>query len=141
MYQYALNDLAASAPHPDILFGEKQPALMRNEVLADVLEATAARAPQQIALIFKERSLDYQTLNRQADLAASRLIAAGVRPGQIVGLWLPRGINLLALQAGIAKSGAAWLPFDADTPPERVAACLRDAQAVGLVSTEALGAS
>jgi non-ribosomal peptide synthetase-like protein len=141
MLQQSFNDLAASAQHPDILFGERQPALMRNEVLADVLEATAARAPEQIALIFEECSLDYQSLNRQADLVASHLIAAGVRPGQIVGLWLPRGISLLVMQAGIAKSGAAWLPFDADAPPERVAACLQDAEAVGLISNDALGAS
>jgi non-ribosomal peptide synthetase component F len=39
-------------------------------------------------------------LNAQADLVAARLIAAGVQPGQIVGLWLPRGIELLVLQAG-----------------------------------------
>ena len=61
------------------------------------------------------------------------LIEAGVRPGQIVGLWLPRGLDLLTMQLGIAKTGAAWLPFDAETPPERIAICLEDAHAAGLV--------
>jgi non-ribosomal peptide synthetase-like protein len=119
---------------PEILHGPSEPSLIRKEILADLLEATAARLPEQTALIHGERRLSYRELNAQADCVASRLIEAGVRPGQIVGLWLPRGIDLLIMQAGIAKTGAAWLPFDADTPAERVAVCLNDAQATGLVS-------
>ncbi len=106
-------------------------------MLADLLEATALRVPHHVALMFGERHLTYQALNEQADLVASALIQAGVRPGQIVGLWLPRGIELLVMQAGIAKAGAAWLPFDADTPVERIKVCLHDAHAVGIVSCAA----
>ncbi|MGS0756088.1 AMP-binding protein, partial [Roseateles sp. GG27B] len=133
----------AAAPHltlrryPDVLQGKHQPELIRAEVLADLLEATVARLPEQIALVFGDRQLSYQALNDQADQVASHLIEAGVRPGQIVGLWLPRGLDLLVMQAGIAKTGAAWLPFDADTPEERIAVCLADAEAVGLVSCAA----
>ena len=74
------------------LFGPAIPALIRTEILADLFEATAARVPDSIALIFAERELSYGELNAAADRVASRLIADGVRPGQIVGLWLPRGI-------------------------------------------------
>lgn len=127
---------AALSSHTDILHGPTQPELIRKEVLADLLEATAARVPDQIALVFGERRVSYQQLNHYADQVASRLIDAGVRPGQIVGLWLPRGIDLLIMQAGIVKAGAAWLPFDADTPVERVAICLEDAGAPGVVCCE-----
>ncbi len=119
--------------HPDILHGPIQIDLIRDEVLADILEASAARVPHHIALIFGDREMTYQALNERADRVASRLIQAGVRPGQIVGLWLPRGTDLLVTQAGIAKSGAAWLPFDADTPVERIGVCLDDADAAGIV--------
>jgi non-ribosomal peptide synthetase-like protein len=133
----------SSAVHPDILLGPAQPELLRDEVLADLLEATATRVPDQTALIYGELHLTYRELNERADWVASRLIEAGIQPGQIIGLWLPRGINLLVMQAGIAKAGAAWLPFDADTPIERIAVCLADANAVGIVScmefTEELG--
>ncbi len=120
--------------NPDILLGPVRPELIRAEVLADLLEATAARMPEKTALIFGERQLSYGELNAQADRAASHLIKAGVKPGQIVGLWLPRGIELLVMQAAISKTGAAWLPFDADTPVERIAVCLDDARAPGIVS-------
>ena len=57
---------------PEILYGSKQPELLRDEVLADLLEATSARIPDQIALIFGERQLSYRELDRQAGLVASR---------------------------------------------------------------------
>lgn len=124
-------------PHSDVLFGPQQDSLLREEILADLLEATAARVPDQVALLSGDRSLSYRALNAQADLVAARLIAAGVRPGQIVGLWLPRGIELLVLQAGIAKAGAAWLPVDEDTPVERLQVCLDDADGAGVLTCAA----
>ena len=124
-----MNDFTADSPslHSDILYGPPRPDLLQNEVLADLLEATARRCPAQIALIDGERRISYAELDASASLAASRLVAAGVRPGDIVGLWLPRGANLLLLQAAIAKAGAAWLPVDEDTPVER----LQRSEAVG----------
>jgi non-ribosomal peptide synthetase-like protein len=117
-----------------ILRGPVRPDLLREEILADLFEATAAARPEHSALICGEQRLSYAGLNARADLAAHHLIERGVRPGHIVGLWLPRGLELLVAQLAIAKTGAAWLPFDADTPPERIGVCLQDANAIGLLS-------
>jgi len=124
--------------HPDILFGAQQGELLREEILADLLEATARRTPDQPALISGTRTLTYRELDQQADLVAARLIEAGVGPGQIVGLWLARGIEQLVLQAGVAKAGAAWLPVDEDTPVDRLQVCLDDAQAAGVLTNTAM---
>ena len=94
------------------------------------------RACRKTALIFGERHLTYAELNDAADRVAHRLIEAGVRAGDMVGLWHPRGIELLVLQLGIAKTGAAWLPFDADVPTDRIAVCLDDASAKALLISE-----
>jgi non-ribosomal peptide synthetase-like protein len=120
--------------YADLLYGPDQPELMRDEILADLFEASAAAVPDQVALIHGQEQLTYRELNARANRVASRLIEDGVQPGHIVGLWLPRGISLLVMQLGIAKTGAAWLPFDADTPAERVQVCLQDAQAVGILT-------
>ena len=117
-----------------VLRGPQRPDLLKRETLPDLLEATAARLPEKIALIFGERTLSYGELNSAADRVASCLLARGVRSRQMIGLWLPRGIDLLVAQAGIAKAGAAWLPFDADTPMARIEVCLDDAQSPGLLT-------
>ncbi len=121
---------------PPILHGPDRPDLLRHEILADLFEATAARVPTKTALIAGERSLSYADLNAAADHVAHRLIEAGVRAGDMVGLWLPRGMDLLTLQLGIAKVGAAWLPFDSEVPTERIAVCLDDASARVLLIDE-----
>ena len=123
-----------------VLRGPERPDLLRHEVLADIFEATATAFPAQTALIEGQgdtvRQRSYAQLDADASRAAHRLIEAGIRPGDMVGLWLPRGIELLTLQLAIAKTGAAWLPFDAETPLERIATCLEDANAKALLIAE-----
>ncbi|WP_445114659.1 Pls/PosA family non-ribosomal peptide synthetase [Acinetobacter sp. WZC-1] len=120
-----------------IIRGQQQPEFMQAEVLADILDATAARYPDHIALIDQDRNVSYAELKCQADQIAQQLIQLGVRAGDIVGLWVPRGADLLIAQAGICQAGAAWLPFDMDVPVDRVQVCLDDAQAVGIVTSVA----
>ncbi|TFW28457.1 Pls/PosA family non-ribosomal peptide synthetase [Massilia horti] len=132
-----MNDLSTLTRHPDVLYGPSQPELLREEILADLLGASARRHPDKTALIFGTRRISYGELDRMASLASARLLAAGVKPGDILGLWLPRGIELLVMQAAIAKTGAAWLPVDEDTPVERLQVCLEDARSPCVVSCAA----
>ncbi|MGH8816984.1 MAG: amino acid adenylation domain-containing protein, partial [Achromobacter pestifer] len=117
-----------------ILQGPYRPDLLTAETLPDILEATILRHPAAVAIHWLDQTLTYDALGQRADLAAHHLIEAGVRPGQIVGLCLPRGADLLVMQAAIAKAGAAWLPFESDTPPDRMLVCLQDAGANGLIA-------
>lgn len=123
--------------HPSILRGPKRPDLIDDACLAGLFAATARRLPEKIALIHGDRRLSYGELNVLSDRVAAHLNQAGIGPGQIVGLWAPRGIDLLVMQLGIVKSGAAWLPFDAETPVDRIQVCLDDAEASGLLSCAA----
>ncbi len=123
-------------PISALVWGPKRPDLLREETLPDLLEATAQRVPGQAALVFGDRTLRYAELDRAADRAAHHLIGFGIGPNQFVGLWLPRGVDLLVMQLAITKAGAAWLPFDAETPIERIAVCLADAGATSLVVAE-----
>jgi len=119
---------------PVVLRGPSRPDLLREESLADILVATAKRSPQQLALIWGDRTVSYGELNAASDVMGRALAHRGAAPGRVVGLFLPRGADLLIAQAAIVKSGAAWLPFDADAPSERIKTCLGDAGAIGLVT-------
>ena len=39
--------------HADVLYGPVAPALLREEILADLLEASARRSPDQVALVYE----------------------------------------------------------------------------------------
>jgi non-ribosomal peptide synthetase-like protein len=118
-----------------VLRGPHRSDLLREESLGNILAATAARRPRHPALIWGSHTVTYGELNAAADAIACALASREARPGQIVGLFLPRGTDVLIAQAGITKSGAAWLPFDADVPIERMRACLQLATASALVTT------
>ena len=117
-----------------VLRGLSRPDLLHKECLADILAATARRRAQHPALIWGDRSVSYGELDASSDAVAGALFRRGTATGKVVGLFLPRGADLLVAQAGITKSGAAWLPFDVDTPLARIKTCLQSANAVGLVT-------
>jgi len=119
-----------------VIRGDQRPEFIRTEVLSDILDHTAEQYPTHIALIDHERKISYAELQQQVDQIAQQLIQRGVKAGDRVGLWLPRGADLLIAQAGICKAGAAWLPFDMDVPVDRIQICLDDAQAVGIVTSQ-----
>lgn len=117
-----------------IVRGAYLPEAIHDECLADIFEHTAGTYPDKTALTFGCQSLTYSELDYQANLLADRLMSRGVTAGNLVGLWLMRGMDLLIAQLAIAKTGAGWLPLDADIPPERILVCLDDAKAVGLLT-------
>ncbi|TVY21131.1 Linear gramicidin synthase subunit B, partial [Lachnellula arida] len=47
----------------------------------------------------------------------------------VVGIWFEKSIDLHLAILATTISGATWLPFDADAPAARVAACLEDSRA------------
>ncbi|WP_083469164.1 Pls/PosA family non-ribosomal peptide synthetase [Methylobacterium variabile] len=129
-----------------VLRGPARPDLIRDEVLAEIFRATAQDRPDRTALIdaasgsdaASRTRLSYAEVDRRSDAIASGLAARGIGPGDVVGLWMARSPDLLVTQIGITKAGAAWLPFDAEAPSDRVEVCLRDASAKALIVSAAL---
>ena len=121
-----------------MLRGKVAPHLLRDELLCEIFAAVVASSPSAIAMTTLERRFTYREVDSFATTLARGLVARAIGPGDVVGLWMPRGLELLIAQIAIAKTGAAWLPFDADAPVERIAVCLNDAEAKGLLTSALL---
>ncbi len=130
-------DPIAEDAEPARLLGPVDESFRRDELLAEIFADTVRVHPEAIALRQGRFSKTYREVDALATGIARGLLRAGLRPGHVAGLWLPRGPELLIAQIAIAKTGAAWLPFDADAPVERIATCLADAEAALLLSDEA----
>jgi non-ribosomal peptide synthetase-like protein len=118
------------------LQGPVRPEFRRDELLAEVFAASVAAHPHAVCLRSGKFTQTYAEVDARATGIARGLLRTGLRPGRVAGLWMARGPELLIAQIAIAKTGAAWLPFDADAPLERIATCLADAEATLLLTSD-----
>ncbi|KIA64277.1 hybrid non-ribosomal peptide synthetase/type I polyketide synthase [Nocardia vulneris] len=99
----------------------------RPETLATLFESRVAQHPTGTALsISGGGEVTYAALNEQANHLARLLVSRGAGPERVVALLLPRGRTLITAILAVAKSGAAFLPLDLDSPPDRIRFVLDD---------------
>lgn len=97
--------------------------------LSEYLEVSAQRFPDRIAVVDPDgSSLTYRALNDGAGRIAGMLHARGIRPGDRVGLLLPKSAAGVTAIFGIMKAGAAYVPADYTAPLERNRSILGDCQ-------------
>ncbi|MFE3514982.1 amino acid adenylation domain-containing protein [Streptomyces sp. NPDC059166] len=97
-------------------------------VLTAVREAVD-RDPAATALRGSAGSLDYAALWAGSGRLAQRLTAEGVRPGDTVGILLPRGPQAVVSMLAAWRAGAAYLPLDPGYPATRLAFMVADSGA------------
>ena len=98
-------------------------------------ERQAGLRPFAVAVEADGASVTYAELDQRANQIAHALTARGAGPGSQVGVCLERGTNLVAALLGVAKSGAAYVPFDPVYPAERITR-MREIAATDLIITE-----
>ncbi|MEU4554380.1 amino acid adenylation domain-containing protein [Micromonospora violae] len=106
--------------------------------LTDMFAAHAARTPDAVAVVAGAREFRYGEVDSWANRVAHWLIEQGVRPERLVGLAMPRSVELVVAVLAIGKAGGAVLPIDPEYPAERVAFMLSDAAPVLVLDAEAL---
>ena len=93
-----------------------------------LVEDVAAARPDALAVLDHDGTEHtYGRLDARADALAHRLRHHGAGPGAVVGVCLPRGIDLVTTLLAVWKAGAAFVPLEPDLPPARLAAVLGDA--------------
>ncbi|MFF4189644.1 amino acid adenylation domain-containing protein [Nonomuraea sp. NPDC001831] len=90
-----------------------------DDSVAQLFAAQALASPQALALVCETDRLTYAELNARANPVAAFVRSAGLGPDDVVGVGLPRGVDLLVVLVGVVKAGAAYLPLDPELPVER----------------------
>src|SRR5439155_21072934 len=106
--------------------------------IPDLVTARAAESPRALALTAVSEELTYQELDCRANRLASYLRSLGVSTDVLVGLCLPRSLDMVVGALGILKAGGAYVPMDPAYPHDRLAYMLDDAQAPVLVTDPCL---
>lgn len=79
------------------------------------------QTPQAMALSYEGIQLTYAQLEAITRQMAQRMRQAGVGPGDLVAVALPRSLELVLALVAVLRAGAAYLPLDVEYPAERIA--------------------
>ncbi|MEU8614874.1 amino acid adenylation domain-containing protein, partial [Actinoplanes sp. NPDC048791] len=96
--------------------------------IAEMLAEQAANTPARAALTHDGVTLSYAELDGRVSAVARGLRSLGAGPETIVGLALPRGIEMVVALFAVLRAGAAYLPLDLDLPDERRQDMIDDAR-------------
>ncbi|GAA1085249.1 non-ribosomal peptide synthetase [Nocardiopsis metallicus] len=96
----------------------------------DALADWAAWAPSSTAVVDTEGEHTYAELDVWVEEIAALLRANRVRPGQVVGVAVPRSVDMLASLLAVQRVGGVYLPLDPEFPADRLAYMLADSGAV-----------
>jgi amino acid adenylation domain-containing protein/non-ribosomal peptide synthase protein (TIGR01720 family) len=88
----------------------------------------AASTPDVPAVITEGRELTYRQLNSRSNQLARYLRRLGVGPEQRVAVSLDRSVELIVALLAVLKAGAAYVPVDVQSPPQRSNLMLEQAQ-------------
>ncbi|HSF41682.1 MAG TPA: amino acid adenylation domain-containing protein, partial [Thermoanaerobaculia bacterium] len=105
-----------------------------------LFEAQVDRAPDAVAVSQGPERLTYRELDVRANRLARHLLAAGVRPGDLVALVFDRSLAMIEAILATLKAGAGYLPLDPAYPEERRAFALADSDARIVLTAERLEA-
>jgi amino acid adenylation domain-containing protein len=108
-------------------------------VLPALVLSQARLSPDATALVDGPQRRSYGDMTKRATQMARAMVAAGIRPGELVALLLPRSLIQVEAILAILLAGGAYLALDPGTPAERARFILSDAGVLWAITDQAGG--
>jgi amino acid adenylation domain-containing protein len=120
----------------------------KGKTLQQLFQEQVQRTPDNIALLGpghgedhiapRQSRLTYRELNEKSNRLARILRSKGVGKDTVVGLVVPRSLEMIIAILAIIKAGGAYLPIDPEYPSGRVRFMLEDSGASIVLTTESM---
>jgi amino acid adenylation domain-containing protein len=94
--------------------------------LDQLVRAWAEYDPNHVAVEGAIEKLTYRELDQLSNRFARLFARLGVRPGDRVGVHMPRSARTVAAMLGALRVGGVYVPLDPGSPPSRVGLIARD---------------
>lgn len=106
----------------------------RNANIADLFAQQCARAPHCTAVVFEGKTWTYAQLNSQAERVAKYLLAQGLGHQSVVGIMVPRSLEMVAAMLGVLKIGGTYVPLEPSYPDQRLQFMVEDTKVQWLLT-------
>ena len=110
----------------------------RNTHIHSLFERQVEEQPSDIAIVHGSRQITYRELNDRANQLAAYLREKGVKPNDLVGICLDRGIAIVVAMLAILKAGATYVPLAPEYPARRRLRMMEDSGMELLLTESAL---
>ncbi|MEJ7675703.1 MAG: condensation domain-containing protein [Chitinophagaceae bacterium] len=108
----------------------------KDKTVVKLFEQQAAKTPDSVAVVFKDKRLSYHQLNERANQLASYLRSKGIQEETLVPICIERSLEMVVGILAILKAGCAYVPIDPEYPEERMDYILKDTNAKIVVSSK-----
>jgi acyl-CoA synthetase (AMP-forming)/AMP-acid ligase II len=100
--------------------------------LGALLADNARSHGDRIAIVCDGRRVTYRELDQLANCVANALIEHGIAPGDRAAVYLPNGIELVAVLCGVLRAGAIVVPVSTRLAPAEVDIMMEDSRPVAV---------
>jgi surfactin family lipopeptide synthetase A len=108
--------------------GSELPAGTELQTFPRLFTEQAARHPESPAVTCGAVTLSYAQLRRRVGDLARVLVARGVGPEVLVGVYLARGVDFVVAVLAVLEAGGAYVPLDPAYPAERTSLIVADTE-------------
>ncbi len=122
--------------HSMLVAGRGRRASVNGKRIHELVRDQARLDPKRLAVIVGPQRATYGEIAARAAAIAARLVDAGVRRGDTVGIALPRSPDVVASMLAAFGAGAAFVPLDPSLPPARFRVLVEEARlSVGIAAS------
>lgn len=110
----------------------------KNIPIIKYFEKQAEENPRNIALVFRNATMTYETLNERANSLAYVLRKKGVTNNTVVGILENRSFEMMIAILAVLKSGGSYIPIAPEYPDSRINYMLENSNASILLTEKSL---
>ncbi|BCG64088.1 MAG: enterobactin synthetase component F [Methyloprofundus sp.] len=121
----------------DTAFNHSEKIEASTDLVTQQFVEQARLFPQAIAVESLDTKISYQQLDKSSNQLANQLLSHNAAQ-QIVAICMPRCEAMIVAILATLKAGAAYLPIDPDTPPERIADIIKQSKPTALLTIPSL---
>ncbi|WP_449398990.1 AMP-binding protein [Chryseobacterium wanjuense] len=103
--------------------------------VVSIFKEVSRSFPKKSAIIFENKSLSYEEMDRRSDELAFHLLSLQLKSGASVAVCMSQSVERIIAFLAVLKTGSAYIPVDGQLPENRIKMMMEDS-GVELIITE-----